>query len=245
MALVGWIGRLFAGAARRSGVPFHATIRGPGPAGGIRMDLEGVRLRYLSGRHEADFQNYIARRLPAGGCFIDVGAEVGFFSLLAARLAGPAGRVIAIEPIEANADLIKANATLNGFDNITIVTAAAGAANRTGGASAANRPVPVLTLDGLASHLGLPPPDIVRIDVDGAELEVLAGMTATLWRHRPDILFEVAASSIGEAENRYAKVGEALVHYGYDVKRLEQAYPNAGAAVLHGIGFVDESEADP
>ena len=122
------------------------------------MELEGAKLRQLAGRHEPGVQSSIAERLRPGSCFIDVGADVGFFSLLAARLAGPGGRVVAIEPVPANADLIKANAMLNRFDNVTIVTAAAGAVNRTGAMVQAHQPVPVLTLDGLVSHLGLPPP---------------------------------------------------------------------------------------
>ena len=239
MALVSWIGRAVVGMARRSGFPLNATIRGTGPAKGLRMTLEGVKLRQLSGRHKPGVQNCIAERLRPGGCFIDVGADIGFFSLLAAKLAGPGGRVIAIEPVPANADLIKANATLNRFDNVTIVTAAAGAVNRTGAMIPAHRPVPVLTVDGLVSHLRLPPPDMVRIDVEGAEMEVLAGMSDTLWRHHPDILFEVDAQSADEAASRYAKMSEALTHYGYEVQRLENAYPGEGGAVLHGIGIFE------
>lgn len=239
MALVSWIGRAVVGMARRSGFPLNATIRGTGPAKGLRMTLEGVKLRQLSGRHEPGVQNCIAERLRPGGCFIDVGADIGFFSLLAAKLAGPGGRVIAIEPVPANADLIKANATLNRFDNVTIVTAAAGAVNRTGAMIPAHRPVPVLTVDGLVSHLRLPPPSMVRIDVEGAEIEVLAGMPDTLWRHHPDILFEVDAQSADEAASRFAKTSEALTHYGYEVRRLEDAYPGEGGAVLHGIGIFE------
>ena len=239
MALVSWIGRRVAGIARRSGFPLYATIRGPGPVRGIRMELEGARLRQLSGRHEPGVQNCIAERLRPGACFIDVGADVGFFSLLAARLAGPGGRVVAIEPVPASADLIKANATLNRFDNVTIVTAAAGAVNRTGAMVQAHRPVPVLTVDGLVSHLELPPPDMVRIDVEGAEVEVLAGMSNTLWRHHPDILFEIAASDADDAASRYTKMSEALTHYGYAVQRIEDAYPEEERAVVHGIGVFE------
>jgi FkbM family methyltransferase len=239
MALVSWIGRRVAGIARRSGVPLYATIRGPGPVGGLRMELEGAKLRQLAGRHEPVVQDCIAERLRPGGCFIDVGADVGFFSLLAARLAGPGGRVIAIEPVPAHADLIKANATLNRFDNVTIVTAAAGAVNRTGAMITAHPPVPMLTLDGLVSHLGLPPPSMIRIDVEGAEIEVLAGMSDTLWRHHPDILFEIDARSADEAASRYAKMSEALTHYGYEVRRLEDDHPGEGGPVVHGIGVFE------
>jgi FkbM family methyltransferase len=264
MTLVGWIGRIVAGAARQSGFPLSVTIRGSGPASGIRMGLEGATRRHFAGLYEPSVQKCIAERLRPGGCFIDVGANIGFFSLLAATLAGPDGQVIAVEPVPANADLIKANATLNRFNNVTVVRAAAGAANRTGdlilarhhgGAALASAPtppdargrlsVPVVTLDGLVSHLGLPPPTMVKIDVEGAELEVLAGMPGTLWRHQPDILFEVDAQGMAEAEARYAKISEALGHYGYEVRRLEPAYPPGDWTVLHGIGSTDEAGAGP
>jgi FkbM family methyltransferase len=263
MTLVGWIGRTVVGAARRSGFPLSATIRGRGPTSGIRMGLEGATRHHFAGLYEPSVQECIAERLRPGGCFIDVGANIGFFSLLAAKLAGPDGQVVAIEPVPANTDLIKANATLNRFGNVTVVRAAAGASNRTGelilaryhgGAALASAPkppdargrlsVPVVTLDGLVSHLGLPPPTMVKIDVEGAELEVLAGMPRTLWRDHPDILFEVDAPGMAEVEARFAKIGEALGHYGYAVRRLEAAYPPGDWAVLHGIGSTAETGAE-
>jgi len=224
------------------------------------MGLEGATRRHFAGLYEPSVQCLIADRLVPGACFIDVGANIGFFSLLAAKLAGPTGQIIAVEPVHANADLIKANATLNRFSNVMVVRVAAGSANRTGdlilarhhrGATFASAgsphdarsriSVPVVTLDGLVSHLRLPPPAMVKIDVEGAELEVLAGMSDTLWRHRPDVLFEVDAPGLSEAEARYTKVNQALEYYGYEVHRLEAAYPSADWAVLHGIGSIDES----
>jgi hypothetical protein len=85
---------------------------------------------------------------------------------------------------------------------------------------------------------------MVKIDVEGAELEVMAGMSRTLWRDHPDILFEVDAPGIIEAEAHYAKIGEALGHYGYGVRRLEAAYPPGDWAVLHGIGSTVETGAE-
>jgi len=198
------------------------------------MGLEGTTRHHFTGLYKLGVQKCIAERLRPGGCFIDVGANIGFFSLLAAKLTGSDGQVVAIEPVPANAELVKANAVLNGFGNVTVVRAAAGAANRLPDARG-RLPVPVLSLDGLVSHLRLPPPTMVRIDVKGAELEVLAGMPGNLSRHHPDILFEVDAPGMAEAEARYAKVSEALAHSGYEVRRLETAYPPQGWGVLNGI----------
>src|SRR5262249_25185952 len=75
------------------------------------QDVNGVRMsvssdgagaggeRYMAlGTYEAKELDYVVNRLPIGGCFVDVGAHIGYFTLAAAKKVGPDGRIIAIEP---------------------------------------------------------------------------------------------------------------------------------------------------
>jgi FkbM family methyltransferase len=128
--------------------------------------------------------------LPAGGVLIDVGAHVGIVTLQAARRAGAAGHVHAVEPTPSNGDALIENLALNGLDNVTVHRCAAGrepgsavlhqmgltylnslvGANPYGREAAAVE-VPVRPLDDLVTGRV----DAIKIDVEGAELDVLAG----------------------------------------------------------------------
>jgi FkbM family methyltransferase len=128
--------------------------------------------------------------LPPGGVFADAGANLGLYTLWAARLVGSAGRVLAFEPMPEVRECLERNVALNGFDNVKIVAAGVGAEPgrvtlyRLPGASGvtsrymtAQGPpteVPVTTLDAEFPP-GSRPPDLVKIDVEGMELEVLHG----------------------------------------------------------------------
>src|ERR1043166_6210954 len=79
------------------------------------------------GTYESRTQAAFARLVPAGGVVWDVGANAGFYTLLAARLAGTRGRVVAIEPRSENTTFIKRHLTMNGVRQVRVVEAAAGA----------------------------------------------------------------------------------------------------------------------
>jgi FkbM family methyltransferase len=118
-------------------------------------------------------------------CFYGIGASIGWYALLGAR--STKGPVIAFEPLLTHAALAVHTARINGLP-ATVVSAAV--ANTDGWEAFARRerkldklgtrhatvPVPVVTLDGWIAATGHPLPDVVRIDVEGAEAEVFAGM---------------------------------------------------------------------
>jgi FkbM family methyltransferase len=143
-------------------------------------------------------------------CF-DVGANIGFFSVLAARLVGPTGRVISFEPFPANAQQIAHNARLNGFANTSVRAEALGGSNRTEVFCTSSEPtwgklanigrepdkaagqigVNVRTLDSLCGAGGLPYPDFIKMDIEGAEVEALEGALNTLATSRPVLEIEL------------------------------------------------------
>ena len=107
-------------------VPWRRTGRvRAGPGKGLRMARQQASADYLRGTNELPVQNAVTAVLRPGDEFVDVGANVGFFSLLAARLVGPTGRVVAIEALPANVAALEANARRNRLDQISCVPVAA------------------------------------------------------------------------------------------------------------------------
>src|SRR5687767_10821855 len=102
----------------------QVTVQG-GPGVGLVLDLAGASADYETGLNELAVQQAVVDSLRPGDVFVDVGANIGFFSLLAARAVGPDGRVIAIEAVSELAAAVRANAALNGFTQIEVVEAAA------------------------------------------------------------------------------------------------------------------------
>lgn len=168
----------------------------------VVLDLKDVRLRvpgrffyhYAYGTYEPITDASLRRELRNGMTFLDVGAHIGYISLIASTLVGPSGKVHAIEPFDDNVRYLRKNVRLNQASNIEIHEVAAGAVNRTRqfhvtGSSDSNsffahpntptvRKIAVVEkrLDDLISG----PVHAVKIDVEGAELLVLEGMRQIL-----------------------------------------------------------------
>ncbi|MEX2217481.1 MAG: FkbM family methyltransferase [Phycisphaerales bacterium] len=219
-----------------------------GEARGLRMDLRRASAWYARGTNEPAIQRAVAEHVRPGGVFFDVGANVGFFSLIAARAAGPAGRIIAFEPVPANADAIRRNARINRFDSISVVQAAVASApgemdlvlsEHPGGAALALAPPPdasgrirarVVSIDDLVGRGQAPPPTLIKVDVEGVEVEALRGMAETARTHRPIIICELDDTSPAALARKVAEVEGLFAQWGYAASRLEEAY---GGSVVH------------
>jgi UDP-N-acetylglucosamine--N-acetylmuramyl-(pentapeptide) pyrophosphoryl-undecaprenol N-acetylglucosamine transferase len=181
-----------------------------GPARGLRFDPAGSAAQFSLGTAEPEVQAALAELLSPGDVLWDVGANVGFFTLIGARAVGERGRVFAFEPVPELAAAARRNAELNGFRNVEVVERAAAAeAGRAefvlsqepgwgrlaavGAPKEAQRTIAVETaaLDELVERGELAPPAVVKIDVEGAEVDAIAGMRETLRRHRPLVLCEL------------------------------------------------------
>lgn len=169
-----------------------------GPAAGLRFD-GGDTIGYVLGVSEPLVQRALTEHLSEGSVFYDVGAHAGFTSVLGCRLVGSAGEVHCFEPVPANVSVLRRNLDGNSFANATVHSIAlsdmdgtAAMAAETGHITAhlsghGELTVRTARLDSLA----LRPPDVIKIDVEGAEAAVLAGMMDTIRLHRPILIIEI------------------------------------------------------
>ena len=138
----------------------------------------------------------------------DVGANVGFYTLLASVLVGTRGSVFAFEPFPENLVFLKEHLRLNNIDNVTVVEAAVsdkcgtaffdeGKSRSTGHISPSGRlQIETVAIDELVAKKELPVPDYIKMDIEGAEVSALLGAKTTLAQAHPTIFLATHGSSI-------------------------------------------------
>jgi FkbM family methyltransferase len=183
----------------------------------LRGPLRGKKWIVGAGTNACWVGTYEVPRLRAlgnaatqGAVVYDVGANVGIYSLLASLRVGASGMVYAFEPLDRNLKYLHRHISLNNLQNCIILETAV--SNREGGlpfSAAAWDPhmarlsqdgemsVPSTTLDAcIYGERHLRPPNIIKIDVEGAEFEVLQGAARTLTEFHPRIFLEVHGTQL-------------------------------------------------
>lgn len=149
------------------------------------------------GSYEIEKQKLVAQYLNKNGVFYDIGANVGFYTLLASRIVGIDGHVYAFEPLPRNIMYLRRHIELNKLQNVRVFDVAV--ADYTGVtrfeegerhsmgkiAQNGNFEVSVTMLDSLLAQNEIKPPDLVKIDVEGGELAVLNGAESLFRQHHP------------------------------------------------------------
>ncbi len=187
-----------------------------GPCKGARFNSFGGSVRYLDGTKELDVQLALAAAIQPGSVVWDVGAAQGFYTVLAARCTGAAGTVFAFEPLPDNQAALRHNVRSNDADNVRIMNLALGESTgvasfalgreRTQGrlASLPGTPasvgtgeieVQVASVDELLEQGLVSPPSTIKLDIEGAEVEMLRGAAACLRSYRPTIVAEMHGRS--------------------------------------------------
>jgi FkbM family methyltransferase len=187
----------------------------------IRIDLARER-SWWAGNHEPALQAELRGLVRQGLVMYDVGAHIGFYSLAAARLGA---KVVAFEPDPESAERLRKHVERNNLaENIRVIEAASwsesmpliafqrGLPRSQGGVSCGDRrpvvatgpliEVKAIRLDDFVADGGLPP-HLVKIDVEGAESEVLEGAAETIRAFRPHLLVEVHTSAEEVAVTRF------------------------------------------
>ncbi len=198
-----------------------------GPARGLRW-VVGVGLHGCwLGTYEWRKQSRFVRAVAPGAVVYDIGANTGFYTLLAARRAGPGGAVHAFEPNPRNLAPLREHVRLNRFKHVTVHPLAlsdrAGelAFEDTGSftgrlAQQGGLKVNAATLDQLVFARQLPAPTLVKIDVEGAELAVLRGGQELIRRHRPAIFLATHGSDV------HATCCRLLAEWNYQLEPIDR-----------------------
>lgn len=185
---------------------------------------------------------FVMAYLDEGDEFVDVGANVGVYSLLACTV--PGVRALALEPSEPAATRAAENLELNGLqDRVALVRAAAGdhegvarltagrdamnALVEAGGETGETEEVPLRTLDALAAEHGFGKVALVKVDVEGWEAEVLAGASGLLSHRRPALIVEA---------NDPAALEAVRERHGYHWARFDPASRRLAPAELPAPG---------
>ena len=208
-----------------------------GPAQGLWLHLNPRTGRtYFEGGGEPEVQTALQKYLRPGMIFYDIGANIGFFSLLAARIVGKGGRVVAFEADPEIAARLREHVTRNEFRAISVEEKAVWSEPstvffaRTDPATSPDRglghivatcasdtiQVDAVSLDKYVETV--PAPDFLKCDVEGAEVKVFRGAQRLLTEKRPGILCEMHSD-----ENRRVLL-EEFARFGYTCKSIDEQH---------------------
>lgn len=172
--------------------------------------------------------------LSKGDVFIDIGANIGYLSLIASRQTGPTGRVVAFEPNPATAEVLRQNLRRNEAANVSVREMAcsdrsgsvdfftgtkrhsgrASLSQENSGGTAVVR-AQCCVLDDVLENEQLPGIALIKADTEGAELSVLAGAKETIRKYRPIVLVEVDSNLLSAFDAKPADISQFFEELGY------------------------------
>ena len=243
--------------------------------GGARLmwiDLSDryVSLGCLQDAYEPVESRFIRGVLKAGDVFVDIGANVGWYTMLASTIVGDGGHIHAFEPRRPIVDYLQRTVALNGLDELITVypiglsneiateTLMWGAESDNGGSASFVRgdasadmvcqAIEVRSLDGLnLDHI-----DVIKIDVEGAEPLVLDGAKRTIERDRPIIVTEILPSQLrrvcGWSADKYFDLFQSHGYCGYIIDHIRygervSGFPPRWEKDLVNIAFIPEGNS--
>jgi FkbM family methyltransferase len=176
--------------------------------------------------------------IGSGANMLDIGANIGLYTLRGASIVGPTGRVVAIEPGSQVLEVLRGNLALNDFSQVRLLPVAL--SSEEGRAQLFRVPlgddpqafsllpqdgeipseeVVTRTLDAVVAEEGLTRIDLIKMDVEGLEPQVLKGGAGSIGRFRPMVIFEINASQVHAPEGE-VDAFRFLVEAGYQIAQL-------------------------
>ena len=214
-------------------VPFRLVPRGAvvpivqGPACGKRWVTSCAAHGYWLGYWELETQRSFAAHLRRGDVVYDIGAHLGLYMLGSSGKVGREGHIFAFEPLPRNVQYLRRHIELNRLSNCSVVEAAV--CNSAGWrqlhasvchsearlSETGSTTVPAISIDGfLAGGPDRRPPNVMKIDARGAEMEILCGGRRTVTDFAPRIFL----FSYADDENRQCR--EFLISLGYSFEQV-------------------------
>ena len=210
---------------------------------------------YVLGAFEPNEFVFLRSTLEPGMVVLDGGANEGLFSLYAAHQVGPRGAVLAVEPSTREFERLEANLALNHLQNVTTFKLALGsrvgeavlavAQSRHAGMNAidpgdagegtpawtsSTETVPLETIDQLVARSDLDRLDLVKLDIEGSEVDALDGATATIERFHPTIMLEAEEARLASQGRSKEDLARALDELGYELWVFDAASAQLRAA---------------
>jgi FkbM family methyltransferase len=253
-----------------------------GLASGVKFNAGAYNPDTSLGTYEMPVQEILSQYLEPGSIFYDIGANVGFFTILGAKIVNSSGKVYAFEPEAKNAATLRRNAKQNNFDNVTVIEKAVSKTTgeeklwlreycgshslasddseftlkATNGRELSSNNIPqqaesvpsflkikecvtvdTVAIDDLLQQQQIEPPTLVKIDVEGAEINVLQGMSQTLKKYHPIIIYEVDDENQEGLLSKRQQVDDFLLFHGYEIKPLAESYREISWNVGHAIAI--------
>jgi FkbM family methyltransferase len=200
-----------------------------------QQDMGVVSTILLYGNYEPETTNAVRTILGPGMCFVDLGAHIGYFTLLGAQVVGSQGKVYAFEPVPGTCDVLATNVVQNGYsDRVVIVPKAVSDSGKVINFSidkdssvsnkiASNKhamedvtEVEAISLDEFFSVIGWPGVNLVKMDIEGLELAALQGMEE-LVRRNPfmRLIFEFHKENLKTMDTDPGVLFHLLQSYGF------------------------------
>ncbi len=202
-----------------------------GPGSGLKWISGSYNHGCWLGSYEFEKQTVLPSLIKTGDVVYDVGAHVGYFTIILARLVGPTGQVVAFEPFPANYDYILRHVTLNGLKNVRAVQAGVGARNEMIPFESTNHSATVRKAKDTSGGLrftvvnlidfvrdnGLRLPDLIKMDIEGAEEEVVPTILDFVVENKVKLLISTHSDAITK------KLADMLTSRGFRVTPLQWA----------------------
>ncbi len=184
-------------------------------------------IKFVRGRYEPEKTQAIEAMIKPRDVVFDVGAHVGYFTILMSDRVGPHGQVVSFEPRDINLEFLRQHVRINQCSNVQVMDACVG--DRAGATRLETRvgtgrghvspegnvDVRMVVLDELIQSGSLPVPHFMKIDVEGCEMMVLEGARRLIETHRPRMILATHTPALEQACNDF------LTARGYDVQELQ------------------------
>jgi len=210
------------------------------------------------GIREELFTRVLEGALREGDCVLDIGANIGYYSLMEARIVGPRGKVYAIEPVPHNMKLLEDSVRLNNYDNIETFRLAIGQTDSVAKMYLSDHPnwssfypprkimgkidIPISSVDSFLKGKRLP--DLIRMDVEGYEYEIIIGMSGLLRSGVPLRMFiEFHPDIMGR--QRASSFLSILKQHGFQLRKVilePNIYPPHSGPAWRVIDLLNQSQ---